>query len=324
MFIRRRGSSIEVNTPAKLNLFLEVLKRRDDGFHEIETLMVAVNIFDTIFISTRSDGGITLNVRWAEGAAAKIARASSGLADSSTAVPDDDENLAKRALVLLRKKAGVEVGASIRLVKRIPAAAGLGGASSDAAAVLFAANEIWQLNWQLRQLAEVAAELGSDVPFFLVGGERGSGAAVCTGRGDVICPISPVARFHFVIVRPQAGLPTAEVYRNCKPAKQTVSVQAALESIRVGNPQGLAGSMMNRLERAAEKLAPWLKQVRSDFESLGLIGYQMSGSGSSYFGVCRNARHARRVSQLLQARGYSNVFRAANIAAPALRTTVAA
>ena len=135
--------------------------------------------------------------------------------------------------------------------------------------------------------------------------------------------MSPVARFHFVIVRPHAGLATAEVYRNCKPAEKPVSVQAALSAIQLGKPQALARNMMNRLESAAEKLAPWLERVRSDFKSLGLIGYQMSGSGTSYFGICRNARHARRVSQLLQARGYSSVFRATNVVAPHPPTTVA-
>jgi 4-diphosphocytidyl-2-C-methyl-D-erythritol kinase len=180
----------------------------------------------------------------------------------------------------------------------------LGGASSDAAATLVAANEAWSLEWPRERLLALAAELGSDVPFFLA-----SGAAVCRGRGEqieqVACP-----RLFVVVVRPPAGLSTPRVYKACQPTVRSVGVRALSESLVRGDAARGAGQMVNDLQPAATELTPWIASLQAEFEKQNVLGHQMSGSGSSYFGVCRSARHARRIAARLRARNVGAVFAA--------------
>ena len=160
MQIERQAGALEIRAPAKVNLFLEVLAKRPDGYHDIETLMVAVNIFDTLKFREDSSGDIRL--------ACNRPELSTG--------PD---NLVVRAAALLKRQTGCEKGARIRLVKRIPLAAGLAGGSSDAAVTLIGLNRLWKLQLSPKQLMSLATELGSDVAFFF-----STPAAWCTGRGE--------------------------------------------------------------------------------------------------------------------------------------------
>jgi 4-diphosphocytidyl-2-C-methyl-D-erythritol kinase len=193
----------------------------------------------------------------------------------------------------------------LRLVKRIPAAAGLGGGSSDAAAALAAANLGWRLGWSQTELSRVASELGSDVPLFLVGG-----AVVCRGRGERTESVAPVGPLDFVVVRPPAGLSTAEVYQICRPARQARSLEPLLKALARGDRAAAGRMLFNRLESAAETLSPWIERLRRAFAGTDCLGYQMSGSGTCYFGLCRHARHARRVARRLQAGGLGIAFAA--------------
>jgi 4-diphosphocytidyl-2-C-methyl-D-erythritol kinase len=208
-----------------------------------------------------------------------------------------------RAVELARRRSGVRRGAKLRLVKRIPAAAGLGGGSSDAAAALVAANEGWQLGRAPEELAEWAAELGSDVPFFLAGGP-----ALCRGRGEQVTPVAGLGLLHFVVVRPPAGLSTAAVYGICRPAPELRRAAPLVEALRHRDWQQVTRHVFNRLQPAAEALSPWVKRLEQEFAQLDLLGYGMSGSGTSYFGLCRHARQARRSARRLEARGLGSVF----------------
>jgi 4-diphosphocytidyl-2-C-methyl-D-erythritol kinase len=189
------------------------------------------------------------------------------------------------------------------LVKRIPAAAGLGGGSSDAAAALVAANEGWQLGRSGEELAEWAAELGSDVPFFLAGGP-----AVCRGRGERVTPVAGLAAMSFVVVRPPVGLATADVYGVCRPAEKPRDAQPLVEALQRGNWSQAGAGLLNRLQPAAERLSPWIKRLEQEFSSLGFLGHGMSGSGTSYFGLCRHVRQSRRNACILESRGLGRVF----------------
>src|SRR6476646_8651998 len=190
--------------PAKLNLSLEVFGRRGDGFHELETLMVPVRLFDTLSLAPTDASSA------AYGNAIRLSihslPAHRGLSPGD--IPPADQNLVVRALSLLREQSGCTHGAHVELTKRIPAAAGLGGGSIDAAAALKLANHAWQLGWSRERLAELAAEIGSDVPFFLFGG-----AAVCRGRGERVARLPAVPPLDFVLVKPPVELSTADVYR---------------------------------------------------------------------------------------------------------------
>lgn len=285
-----------VQAPAKLNLFFEVLAKRIDGYHEIQTLVYPINLYDTLYFREQSKGPVELGLESVSGV-----WESDG--SGSQAVPRGTDNLVVRAVELLRRRAGISRGAFLRLVKRIPSAAGLGGGSSDAAAALVAGNVGWNLGWSRVQLGQVAAELGSDVPLFLF-----DGPTFCQGRGELVEPVSGLGLLHFVVVRPPVGLSTAKVYGVCESASRSRSAGPLLHSLGRGD-LGMAGqSLFNRLESAAETLSPWIGHLRREFARLDCLGYQMSGSGSCYFGLCSHACHAIRVARRLHASGAGTAF----------------
>lgn len=292
----RNASGVRVRAPAKLNLFFEVLGKRSDGFHEIETLMAPIDLCDDLLLEVDPTGGISVACTWA---VANLRGRHATLGE----LPASESNLATRALRLLQKRAAISLGARVRLIKRIPAAAGLGGGSADAAAALYAGNVAWKLGWSLEQLSQLAAELGSDAPFFLH-----RAAAVCLGRGEQVRPVRALGNWPVVVVRPPVGLSTAEVYRDCKTGMPPNSAEPLVDALRRGDNRQLAAHVANRLQAAAESLSPWIVRLRLEFEQLNLPAAQMSGSGSSYFGICRSRRHARRVAARLRGRGVGNVW----------------
>jgi 4-diphosphocytidyl-2-C-methyl-D-erythritol kinase len=296
MQIHRSAVELVVQTPAKLNLFFEVLARRNDGYHEIETLMCPIDLYDTLYFREEPSGKLALECQWA-------APTSELRCAGFETVPNGPDNLVMRAVDLLRRHAGVQRGACLTLVKRIPAAAGLGGGSSDAAAALVAANLGWELGLSATELAQAAAQLGSDVPFFLVGGP-----AVCRGRGERIEPVGGLGPLHFVVARPPVGLATAEVYGVCRPAEQPLPVAPLVEALRRGDAKEAGRLLHNRLQGAAETLSPWMKKLREAFAAQDFLGHGMTGSGTSYFGLCRHARHARHLARRLRATGLGSVF----------------
>jgi 4-diphosphocytidyl-2-C-methyl-D-erythritol kinase len=310
-----QGTAVcKVLAPAKLNLFLEVLGRRQDGFHEIETLMVPIDLFDSLSARADPGGSVQLTCRWAGGLRKARPHAESVRPDEAAPpenkvrppvaqwedLPEGNDNIAVRAVELLRRRAGVRSGAALQLIKRIPSAAGLGGGSSDAAAALVAVNRIWSLGWSLGQLQQLAAEVGSDVPFFL-----GSGAAICRGRGERIERLPGVRALDFVVVSPPGGLSTAEVYGGCRAADSPRRVEQLTEALRGRDPRRVAAAMHNRLEPTAERLSPWIVRVKRDLAACGCTAARISGSGTSCFGICRNARQARRAARWMRVRGWS-------------------
>jgi 4-diphosphocytidyl-2-C-methyl-D-erythritol kinase len=295
MHIASSADGVILSAPAKLNLFLEILGKRADGYHDIETLMVAVDLCDELRLARRGDGQLSLTTRWL---VAQQPPSDAVLGD----VPTGSSNIVIRALQRLRERAGVSLGAEIQICKRIPSAAGLGGASSDAAAALVGANRIWNLNWPHQKLAEVAAELGSDIPFFL-----GPPTAICRGRGEIIEPLGGLPPLNVVVARPPVGLSTPAVYRECRPADQALSAVPLVAAWQRGDLRQLCRCMFNRLEAPASSLTPWIARLRDAFRREGCWGYQMSGSGSSYFGICQSAAHARRVARRLQSGGLGYV-----------------
>jgi 4-diphosphocytidyl-2-C-methyl-D-erythritol kinase len=263
--------SLVVAAPAKLNLFLEVLRKRPDGYHDLESLMVAVDLFDTLEVRAATSGIISLDC-------------------DPPGLPTGPENLVVKAARVLRDRAGrPELGAAIRLTKRIPTQAGLAGGSSDAALALLALNEIWKLAQTRDELAAMGASIGSDVAFFL-----SPPAAWCTGRGEVVTP-EPVPSgrpLDFVLVCPPVGLGTPEVYRALTVPAAPVPGNALRTAVRAGDAAAVGRSMFNRLEEPAFTLAPPVKQARDRLAALAPCGARMSGSGSAVFAVCRSRDEA--------------------------------
>jgi 4-diphosphocytidyl-2-C-methyl-D-erythritol kinase len=188
----------------------------------------------------------------------------------------------------------------IRLEKAIPAQAGLGGGSSDAAAALAGLDLLWNLQTRPDRLDELAGAIGSDVAFFLH-----PPAAVCRGRGEQVEPIPVPHPFWFVLFCPPFGLKTADVYRNLVPPERPESVQPVLEAFSSGDPRALGQTLFNRLQGVAEGIQPALKRVREALEARSPLGVWplMSGSGTAYFGLCRNGAAARHAAGTLESLG---------------------
>jgi len=281
MIVRPIDGGVEVLAPAKLNLFLEVLGRRPDGYHELESLMVAVDLYDEMTFREEEGGAIALEC-------------------DDPSLPVDGRNLVVRAAELLRAESGCRSGARITLKKAIPAQAGLAGGSSDAAATLAALDRLWDLKTPPGRLAEMAGRVGSDVAFFLNGP-----AAVCRGRGERVEAASLPIPLHFVLVAPKVGLSTADVYHRLKPPEDPESIGPALAALSAGDPEALGRALLNRLQPVAESIRPELARVREALADLGplLSGSLMSGSGSAYFGLGRDPAAAGRAAEALKPLG---------------------
>jgi 4-diphosphocytidyl-2-C-methyl-D-erythritol kinase len=302
MLARKFGSAWETLAPAKLNLYLEVLGRRPDGFHEVETLMAPIRIYDQL--------------RWEPSKVGELPALALNYHPSTPpayqdSAPPTRENLVVRAAEALGTSAGVQPTGQITLLKQIPPQAGLGGGSSDAAAALVVANAAWGIHYPAPRLAEIAARLGSDVPFFLAGQ-----SAVCRGRGELVEPVAGIPRLDVVVVKPPFGLATGDVYRllNAGPASAfrrgspDTPLAVLIEEMRHGAVYRAARLMKNRLAAAAASVCHWIAEIGAVFDRLSCPGHSMTGSGSAYFGVMRSARHARRAAGMLSSRKLGTVF----------------
>ncbi len=305
MLPRKVGSAWEIEAPAKLNLYLEVLGPPAQGFHPLETLMVPVRIFDQLRWSPGVSQQMGASAR--SGCTLKIANQAAGNSHCETLSANSD-NLILQAANRLAQAAGVEPSGTFELVKRIPMQAGLGGGSSDAAAALLLANQGWNIGYSRQQLMTLAADLGSDVSYFL-----SSGAAVCRGRGERVEPVPGLPRLHFVVVKPPVGLSTAEVFSKLQFNKTesrhaSTALTSLLESLRQGAISNAGRGMKNNLESAAEQLTPWIEKLRQAFAKCGCHAHLMTGSGSSYIGVMRSATQARIAARRIASMDLGDVF----------------
>lgn len=270
-----------LRTSAKVNLALEVLGKRSDGYHELSTVMQAVDLFDRLTVERAET--ITLET-------------------SDAALPTDDRNLVVRAARLLREASGVQAGARIVLDKRIPVAAGLGGGSSDAAATLWGLNRLWGLRWRRERLMALAVRLGMDVPFFL-----GPGRAVGTGRGEVLKPVPGVGGYAMVLVNPGVPLSTQEVYGRVPEGwgAKPEGTKRMLEALRTRNAAKVAAALTNHLERWVEPAMPVIGRMKAALLAAGALGAVMSGSGPTVFGVARSLDQARQIQRRVNRAGWS-------------------
>lgn len=272
--------------------------------------MVPISIFDSLSFTPISEPSLTLDCDWVPGFQACRTRGDSSADSPWERLPAPQANLAWRAVALLRERSGVDCGGHLRIAKRIPAAAGLGGASSDAATALVLANGAWQLNWPRDRLAELAAELGSDVPFFLT-----REAAVCRGRGERIEQLGVIPRLNVVVVRPNVGLSTARVYGRCQVPDRPVSIDRITRDLIAGDLTaeaggGVAGRLHNRLQDPATSLSPVVSRLAKILQQLGGVGFLMSGSGTSHFVLCWNHCHAQAIAGRLRSMGFGAVYQA--------------
>jgi 4-diphosphocytidyl-2-C-methyl-D-erythritol kinase len=276
-------SSIRIRVPAKVNLHLGVGPARPDGFHELVTVFHAVDLFDEVVATPAPSLALTLR----------------GDADG---VPADSRNLAWRAAELVASQAGVHPGVALEITKAIPVAGGMAGGSADAAATLVACAALWDV--PPASLPALAAELGSDVAFALLGG-----TAVGTGRGEVLTPVPEHAALHWVFVVADHGISTAEAYRELDRQRAAGSVPPSLDAapmlaaLRDGSPHAVAAVLHNDLQSAALALAPSLRHTLDAGVEHGALAGIVSGSGPTCAFLCADADHAAKLAADLDVLG---------------------
>jgi len=267
--------TVVLHCPAKVNYYLRVTGRRPDGYHDLVNVMCKVSLFDEI---TMTVGGAGLSV-----------------VSDTPGVPSGPENIVYRGIRLLLDTAGQEIGVDIGIRKHIPAQSGLGGASSDAAAVMARLNEMLGLGFSHRDLIALGAKIGSDVPFFLFGSP-----AVATGKGEILEMIGGIPEAWLVIVKPAEGISTRGAYEKIDlvltEEKKHIIMPKFIDTL-----DSLIGSMHNDFEPVAEELLGEIAEIKRELLRRGALGAMLSGSGSAVFGVFSEESRARNAHGQLSA-----------------------
>jgi 4-diphosphocytidyl-2-C-methyl-D-erythritol kinase len=288
--------SYNLLAPAKINLYLGIVGDRPDGFHELVMVLQSIGLADRVTIQESNHSGITLTC-------------------SDSEVPQDDTNLAYKAADLIYKRfpdiAKHHSGVAIAIEKHIPMGAGLAGGSADCAAVLVGMDLLWDLGLTQAELQALAAELGSDIPFCV-----GGGTALSTGRGEVLDPLPDLDGLHLVLAkyrdlpvstpwayqtfRKQFGAEYPTDRDTFQAKQQALRSSQMLRAIADRNPDLIAESLYNDLERVVLPEYPQVKKLRDRFEELGALGTMMSGSGSTVFALCKTADQAEALKAQMQ------------------------
>ena len=297
--------TVTVRAPAKVNLHLAVGRRRPDGYHDLTTVFHAISLYDEVTL-TRADA-LTVTVEGAED------------------VPTDGTNLAARAVVALAERTGNDPAVAIHLVKGIPVAGGCAGGSADAAAALVGCDALWGTDVGKGVLLEIAATLGSDVPFSLVGG-----TALGRGRGEQLTSVLGHGSFSWVMALSDGGLSTPDVYAELDRQREQGPVTLVsdpgdlLTALRLGDATLLGRALANDLQAAALALKPELQRILAAGEELGALGGIVSGSGPTVALLARDAEHAASLAAAVSAKGVCHSVRVATGPTPGARVVRAA
>lgn len=258
--------------PAKINLSLDVTRKRPDGYHEVEMIMTTIDLADRIELMELAEDEVRVS-------------------SHNRFVPDDQRNLAYQAAKLIKDRYNVKKGVSIMITKVIPVAAGLAGGSSDAAATLRGLNRLWNLNLSAETLAELGAEIGSDVSFCVYGG-----TALATGRGEKIKHISTPPHCWVILAKPTIGVSTAEVYRQLKLGDvEHPDVLGMIEAIEEKSFQKMCSRLGNVLESVTLDMHPEVAMIKNQMKRFGADAVLMSGSGPTVFGLVQYESKVQRI-----------------------------
>jgi len=267
-------STLRVKAYAKVNLFLEIMSRRSDGYHILSTLFQTISLADELTIRPSATLRLTC---------------------SDPALPTNESNLVMRAAVRLQKRLGEKRGAHIHLKKVVPMGAGLGGGSSDAAATLMALAKFWRRQPATSLMHSTALQLGADVPFFLIGGTCAAG-----GIGEKLRPLPKLAKTWLVLVYPGFGVSTQEAYSKVHVPLKRLSIQKMIPLLKQPKSPAWLPNLFNRFEEFVFPGHPELPQLKQALVDAGASGSLMSGSGSSIFGVVPNEAQGRKTLAALR------------------------
>lgn len=262
---------IKLKAMAKINLGLDVLRRRSDGYHDLRMIMQTVYLYDQIEIAEKTEPGITV-------------------ATNIGYLPVNEDNLVYKAAKLLMEEFGVAQGVHIRLKKYIPVAAGLAGGSSDAAAVLVGINRMFRLGLSKEELKKRGVKIGADVPYCIM-----RGTALAEGIGDVLTPLPAAPDMHVVLAKPPIHVSTGFVYTNLKADQLAYhpDIDAQTDAIRAGDGYAMAKLMGNVLETVTIPAYPVIEEIKEEMKRAGALGAMMSGSGPTVFGLFDDTKKAQ-------------------------------
>ncbi|MGW3095705.1 4-(cytidine 5'-diphospho)-2-C-methyl-D-erythritol kinase [Streptomyces sp. NPDC001102] len=291
--------SVTVRVPAKVNVQLAVGAARPDGFHDLANVFLAVGLYDEVTVTPAEELRVTC-----EGA-------------DAPQVPLDRTNLAARAAIALAERRGIEPAVHLHIAKDIPVAGGMAGGSADGAGALLACDALWRTGASRAELLAICAELGSDVPFSLVGG-----AALGTGRGEQLTALEVGGTFHWVFAMAGRGLSTPAVFREFDrlteglEVPEPVASQELLDALAKGDADALAAAVSNDLQPAALSLFPELADTLATGRAAGALAALVSGSGPTTAFLARDARSAAKVAEALEASGTCRTVRTTSGPAP--------
>lgn len=280
---------LTVEGQAKINLSLDILGKRSDGYHEVAMVMQSIGLSDTLVLEKLpADGQVELE-----------------LAGAAAGIEADDSNLAWRAAALLLREGQVHGGVRMRLTKRIPIAAGLAGGSTDAASALRGVNELYELGYDTGQLCEFGARLGMDIPFCLRGGTM-----LATGRGEMLRRLPDMPRTYVVLAKPPIGISTAWAYQHydAEGAEHHPDNERLEQEIASGERKAIAGLLCNVLESVSIKKYGIISEYKQLMLQAGAMAAMMSGSGPTVFGLCPDEDTAGNVAELLRRETEAAVF----------------
>lgn len=248
---------------AKINLGLDVLRKREDGYHDVRMIMQSVGLYDKLTLK-------------------KITKDEIVLSSNVGSLPNNEKNLVYKAISLIKKECGITSGVKADLEKNIPMAAGMAGGSTDAAAALIGMNKLFDLGLSQEKLMKIGVKIGADVPYCIMGG-----TALSEGIGEVLTQLPPMPHCYILIAKPRISVSTRFVYENLEADKLPYhpDIDGMMESIRQGDLNGVADRLSNVLETVTEKKYPIISQIKAAMMEAGALNSLMSGSGPTVFGI---------------------------------------
>ena len=273
--------TISLKALAKVNLGLDVVRRREDGYHEVKMIMQTIHLYDRLDIRKMKEPGIQIQ-------------------SNLSFLPVNENNLIYKAGKLLMDEFGITEGVSVKLDKRIPVAAGMAGGSTDAAAMLWGMNRLFSLNLSLEELMKRGVTIGADVPYCLM-----RGTALAEGIGEKLSPLPPMMKVPILIAKPQISVSTKFVYSNLRLDKDTVhpDIDQCIEDIRRGSLTDLCAHMGNVLESVTIPAYPVIREIKEHMMENGAVGAMMSGSGPTVFGLFSDEKTAKKAYYAMRKSG---------------------
>ena len=272
---------ISLKARAKINLGLDVLRKREDGYHEVKMVMQTINIYDKIYMKI-------------------IEKPEIKIVTNLSFLPTNESNLVYKAIQMLRDEFNIEKGVFANVYKYIPVAAGMAGGSTDAAAAMIGMNKLFKLGLSREELMERAVKIGADVPYCIMGG-----TALAEGIGEKLSQLKPLKRCSILVAKPDISVSTKFVYTNLKLDENTVhpDMDGVLEAIDSSDVETMAKKMSNLLESVTAVKYPQIEEIKKSMIELGAINSIMSGSGPTVFGIFGNRKEAKKAYKTIKEKG---------------------